>query len=259
MGNCRMPNGFSIEHDVASPDVWESIQKWLSTNMLPSYPEPSTPITATLKTGNNYMTEISSESEHKNELIEVPIPWETGRQMQQRKVAQFGNCNYDYVADIAVACEGDDSNSISHPIPEYIRRVLLRPDKIEDTETYTQCIINLYEAENEIPWHIDHEYFGEKVLVYTFGEERPLLFRKKNNGDNSLDDLEDDDGGRENLGGEGCDSDSYVYSVSYPRHCSMYLLKGGAREIWEHSAPCGLGQRVSITFRSWRGPRECCK
>lgn len=247
-----LPNGFSIEHDVASPDVWESIQTWLSTNKLPSYPEPSAPITSTLKTGSNCITEIS-----KNELIEIPIPWETGTQMQQRKVAQFGNCKYDYLADIAVVCERDDSNSTSHPIPEYIRRVLLHPDKIEESEEYTQCIINLYEAENEIPWHIDHEYFGEKVLVYTFGEERPLLFRKKKDGDNSLDDLKDDDGGRENIGGEKCDS--YVYSISYPRHCSMYLLKGEAREIWEHSVPSGLGQRVSITFRSWRGPPECCK
>ncbi|KAL7465388.1 hypothetical protein ACHAXS_006971 [Conticribra weissflogii] len=236
--NERLPSGFILEHNVASQDVWEAIEKWLSTDMLPSCPAPLAPIAATTKTEKNNVTAEMSNTNEKP-MIKVPIPWETGSQMQHRKIAQFGNCKYDYLADIAVACDGDEFNSTSHPIPEYIRQVLLHPDKIDDSEKYTQCIINLYEGVNEIPWHVDHEYFGERVLVYTFGEERPLLFRKKKKCDNSL--------------------DGYIYAKSYPRHCSMYLLKGEARKEWEHSVPSGLGQRVSITFRSWQGPREFCK
>ncbi|KAL7444112.1 hypothetical protein ACHAXM_009862 [Skeletonema potamos] len=140
--------------------------------------------------------------------------------MQGRQVAQFGSCKYDYIADEAVLCEQ------IIPIPTYIRQTLLSN---EDSEQYTQCIINVYEAQHKIPWHVDHEYFGDKVLVYTFGEERPLLLRKPVS-------IKDE-------------------SLAYPRHSSKYVLQGIARNEWEHSVPSGNGKRVSITFRSWRGAK----
>ena len=102
--------------------------------------------------------------------------------------------------------------------------------------------INVYEAGNKIPWHLDHEFFGSNVLVYTFGEDdRPLLLRRPIVAE-----------ANEDSGGEG---EGYIYSRAYPRHCSKYLLSGPARHVWEHSVPSGKGERVSITFRSWVGPK----
>jgi alkylated DNA repair dioxygenase AlkB len=214
-----IPSGFHLEHETVSNETWEAIQHWLFSNMLPS----------------------SSANNESTKLVHVPIPWESGEQMQGRKVAQFGSCKYDYTADEAVLCEQ------IIPIPTYIREALLSN---EDSEHYTQCIINVYEARNEIPWHLDHEYFGDKVLVYTFGEERPLLLRKpichKDNkciayGSIGLQEPEEE----------------YTFHITraYPRHCSKYILKGVARNEWEHSVPRGNDKRVSITFRSWRGAK----
>jgi len=108
------------------------------------------------------------------------------------------------------------------------------------TQNNTQCIINMYEAENEIPWHLDHELFGPEVLVYTFGEDRPLRLRKMNT---------------EAVRHKTDTDDGYVYTQVYPKHCSKYILSGPARYVWEHSVPSGKSDRVSITFRSWIGSK----
>lgn len=206
-----LPSGFHLEHDAVLTETWEAIHHWLSSNMLPSVANDPT------------------------NLIHVPIPWETGEQMQGRKIAQFGSCKYDYTLDDAVLC----APSTIIPIPTYIRETILAS---EDIEHYTQCIINAYEAQNEIPWHLDHKYFGDKVLVYTFGEERPLLLRKQISfGSIGLQQPEEE----------------YTFHITqaYPRHCSKYILQGSARNEWEHYVPTGSGKRVSITFRSWRGSK----
>ena len=211
-----LPSGFHLQHTIPNT-TWEIIQHWLSTNKLPS-----------------------SSADRKN-LTYVPIPWESGPQMQGRKIAQFGNCRYDYIADTAVLC------AMNNPIPSFIRDSLLGNENDQD---YTQCIINVYDADNEIPWHLDHTYFGDKVLVYTFGEERPLLLRKpiSHRENKSID-----------YGPIGLKQpeDDYSFHIirTYPRHCSKYILEGAARNEWEHSVPSGSDKRVSITFRTWRGAK----
>eukprot|EP00986_Skeletonema_menzelii_P011935 scaffold6320_cov144-Skeletonema_menzelii.AAC.2 len=216
------PRGFHLEHNVVSNETWEVIQHWLSSNMLPASADEPT------------------------NLIQVPIPWETGAQMQGRLIAQFGSCKYDYTVDDAVLC--DQSTTI--PIPTYIREVLLENKDGDDGKHYTQCIINVYEAKNEIPWHLDHNKFGDKVLVYTFGEERPLLLRRPT----SHKDNKSIEYG--SIGLEQPEEEYTFHSTRvYPRHCSKYILQGSARNEWEHSVPNGSGKRVSITFRSWRGTK----
>ena len=101
-----VPSGLSIEHNQVRHEVWENIQHWLSSNMLPS--------------------SISNPTN----LIYVPIPWETGSQMQGRRVAQFGNCRYDYIRDVAVY----EDNS-AHQIPRYIYQTLLRGQAITAKKT----------------------------------------------------------------------------------------------------------------------------
>lgn len=111
----------------------------------------------------------------------------------------------------------------------------------------------MYEADNEIPWHLDHVFFGPEVLVYTFGEERPLLLRKPLNDEECMDD--NGDSITEKMNGNQSENErKYVYTRAFPRHCSKYVLSGPARDVWEHSVPSGKGERVSITFRSWVGP-----
>ena len=63
------PRGFHLEHNAVSNEIWEVIQHWLSSNMLPASADEPT------------------------NLIQVPIPWETGEQMQGRTIAQFGSCS----------------------------------------------------------------------------------------------------------------------------------------------------------------------
>lgn len=214
------PIGLYLEHNAVSNEAWEVIQHWISSNMLPS-----------------------SANEPTN-LFHVPIPWETGEQMQGRTIAQFGSCKYDYTVDDAVLC--DESTML--PIPTYLREVLLTNADGDDKEHYTQCIINVYEAQNEIPWHLDHSKFGDKVLVYTFGEERPLLLRKP---------ISHNDNDSIAFGSIGLQQpeEEYTFHTTrvYPRHCSKYILQGSARSEWEHSVPSGFDKRVSITFRSWKG------
>ena len=233
----NLPDGFSLEHNVVSPKVWATIKNWLSTDSLPS--------------------SATFENHSKHCLLHVPIPWETGNQMQGRKIAQFGNCKYDYIDDVAITC--NDLFDMP-PIPEYILQTLLKNDKRNNQQhQYTQCIINMYEAEHSIPWHLDHEYFGPEVLVYTFGEDRPLLFRKKvvcndrKNADGNNSTVQDE---IENAGDIEAQHEGvrFVHTHAYPRHGSKYILYGLARDLWEHSVPRGRGERVSITFRSWLGP-----
>lgn len=141
----------------------------------------------------------------------TPIPWEIGA--QNRRVAQFG-FRYDYVNDVV------DTVTSTPPIPPQLKELLNVDEK------YSQCIINRYEPDVLIPWHRDDLSFGPTVAVYTFGESRPLLLRRRPQG-----------------GQPGC---SYR---AIPRHCSKYVLSHSARYDWEHKIPPGFAVRVSFTFR----------
>ena len=214
----EIPSGFQLEHNIVPEETWQAIQHWLSTEMLPS-----------------------SANDPAN-LTRVEIPYEIGS--VDRRVAQFGSCKYDYDEDSVIFFD-----SIEYPIPTFIRETLLANEIGGDGEEYTQCIINIYEDENEIPWHVDHKYFGKKILVYTFGASRPLCLRRP---------ISHKDGKSIEYGSIGlqCPQEEYTFQLTqaYPRHCSKYILEGPSRSDWEHSVPSGKGKRVSFTFRTWRGP-----
>lgn len=191
------PCGFSLEHNVVSNEVWENLDSWLQSKRF-----------------------IENGQE-----ISCPVPWqEEGHVMQNRRIAQFG-ARYDYQVDCV------DMSTQTPPIPSFLRKALLDDVALSSsssslTDNFTQCIINDYAtADTVIPWHKDHPDFGPVVLVYTFGDNRPLNFRL----------LEDN---------------VYKYYVAQPRHGSRYILSGPARNDWEYSVPEGKGRRISITFRS---------
>lgn len=137
------------------------------------------------------------------------IAWEIGA--QNRRVAQFG-FRYDYDKDVV------DTTTPTPPIPSKLYKLLNIP------LVYTQCIINTYPPDIFIPWHKDDLQFGDTVLVYCFGEARPLLLRNVSN-------------------------HSLQYTATAP-HCSKYTLTGEARYEWEHMVPTGNDFRVSFTFRT---------
>ena len=99
--------------------------------------------------------------------------------------------------------------------------------------------------------------------MYTFWEDRPLLFRQWIPREEGC----TDDGGMGNPAIVGADmgncasaeneewSATYIYARALPGHCSKYVLSGPARHVWEHSVASGGDERVSITFLIWAGSK----
>jgi hypothetical protein len=173
-------------------------------------------------------------------------------------------------------------------IPDVFHHLLLRPyhDDIitksksgnnsssSSSNEFTQCIVNVYRPSttmavvneskssdpettatitattscSSIPWHVDDPQFGPEIIVFTFGETRPLHMRLKNE-DNSD---ENDNGNDASNETKHSRNDSFSYFTAHPSHRSCYVLSGPARHKWQHSVPSGSGWRVSITFRTLR-------
>lgn len=240
-----LPNGFKLVHNATPLDTWEKIKSYLGLDTGK----------IDLGFGTNFGQKQSEEGK---------IPWEFTPYPQNRIVAQFG-FRYDYEKDIVVV-PGDEKQRYVPKIPALFQEPLLRPLSLDEENNieFSQCIINVYcpidEQKKEhsetkkstssfsglkeedfswsktslgshIPWHVDDLLFGEKILVYTFGETRALKFRLKY--DEGFD-----------------DANNFKYYNAYPPHCSYYLLSGESRYLWEHSVPSGNSWRVSITFRT---------
>jgi hypothetical protein len=139
----EVPDGFSLEHGQVPQDVWANIRRWLSSNMLPSPPS----VGEEQREEQDQASSASAAPDDATDpgLIRVPIPWEAGPQTQGRRIAQFGDRQYDYASDAAAKCADDAS---CPPIPDYLRRTLLIGDDV-DRRRYTQCIINAYDADDD--------------------------------------------------------------------------------------------------------------
>jgi|Transcript_17709 alkylated DNA repair dioxygenase AlkB len=202
------PEGLMVAHNVVPKASWEILERWLNDELVPRW----------LVDGEENQGEPSTCVKTER------IPWKIGG--ENRRVAQFGFL-YDYESGVV-----DTSQPDVPRIPQIVQKLLLNPEISATSQSFTQCIINWYEAETVIPWHTDHEDFGPIILVYTFLEERPLNLRLRQGGENEKKVVE-------------------TYTACL-RHCSRYILSGSSREDWEHSVPSGLARRISITFRSHR-------
>lgn len=209
------PPGFHLEHGVLPESAWGEICEWLCLD---------------LADGENLGIDVS-KTRSRDGTGNIVIPWEASPQDQCRPVAQFGGAKYNYDTDIVVA-----STQANADIPPILKRLLLNnsggneeTNAMIASQEWSQCIINVYGANStsHIPWHFDDPAFGSIVLVYTFGQARPLLMRKG-------------------------DTDDNVYSAQ-PKHLSRYVLSGESRDHWQHSVPAGNDWRVSITFRTLCG------
>lgn len=264
------PNGFSLTTNSVPEQVWEEIKLYLGLD------------TEKQNLGIDLTTCRNNEN--------IYIPWETTPHPQNRLVAQFGfRYNYEKDIVEAPYNTGDESNGdTTGPsvkkrgvprIPQLFHDLLIQPLQKSHGrfDSFTQSIVNVYcptqHHQNElfhnqqkkekqhimmststsgsyIPWHVDNPKFGPRILVYTFGETRPLHMRLKCNhstlqSNSSSNEIVTTNSNEHNVGKE-----SFTYYTAYPPHCSYYVLSEEARHEWEHSVPAGSGWRVSITFRT---------
>lgn len=224
----EVPCGFSLTENAIPEESWLEILKFLRLDL-----------------EKEDLGLMISES-HGYDIIR----WETTPAPQNRPVAQFG-FRYDYGKDVVVlpSDEVNEGVAATPPIPDLFQKLLLEPfleselgRNTMQNESFTQCIINVYIGNNDshIPWHFDDLVFGPRVLVYSFGESRPLKMRKLKNGIVQKD---------EEMQSASTEKD-YDYYIAYPSHCSRYVLSESARYEWQHSVPKGERWRISITFRS---------
>lgn len=267
----RLPDGFFLDPDAVTLNAWHEIQQWLNLDWEDEHlglwsllHEPSSAGSAAAKQHESTTTTTTTNTNTNSSII----PWEWSPSSQARAVAQFG-FRYDYEKSVV------DQLTPTPPIPLLLRRLLLDPLFVKDEEDvpdkssssssswkqilhqhqeeypFTQCIMNAYgsNSQSHIPWHADDAAFGPVILVYTFGEGRPLFLRRctSTNPNHHQPQQQQDDGNINNQ-----KDDSATVTRVVPTHGSRYMLSGPARETWEHCVPTGTGWRVSITFRSAR-------
>ena len=129
------------------------------------------------------------------------------------------------------------------------------PEKPSTETTRTTPTPTTNKSCSSIPWHVDDPQFGPEILVFTFGETRPLHMRLKNedhNGDNDNGNDANTNETKRSNDHDCCNNHGFSYFTAYPSHRSCYVLSGPARDKWQHSVPSGSGWRVSITFRTLR-------
>lgn len=228
------PAGFYHTRNAVSWSAWKEIQQWLNLDL----EDPELGLKEMSNTCNS-----SSER----------IPWEPSPSEQARPVAQFG-FRYNY----GKRCV--DTETPTPPIPTILQRLLLKTTLIDENndsiksllqnQKFTQCIINAYKPNSSlIPWHVDDPQFGPIVLVFIFGETRPLQMRLGLNEASEKQQLQQ----RRVYSTTSSEGNDYVYFMANVQHLDRYILSGDARERWEHSVPVGASWRISITYRTWRG------
>src|SRR5262249_14708398 len=114
------------------------------------------------------------------------------------------------------------------PMPDFLRSLRDVAAQFAGlaSETLEQALVTEYSPGAAIGWHKDRPLFGDVVGVSL---PSPCLFR-----------LRRKDGSRWQR----------ASLTVEPR--SIYLLRGSARETWEHSIPAVDRLRYSVTFRTFR-------
>jgi alkylated DNA repair dioxygenase AlkB len=138
----------------------------------------------------------------------------------KRRVASFG-IRYD-----------DSSRALSTagPIPDFL--LPLRAASADfaelDPEELAHVLVTEYTPGAAIGWHRDRPVFGD-IIGVSFASDCRFRFRRKRG-----------------------DKWERAEQTLQPR--SAYLMRGPAREAWQHSIPPADRLRYSVTFRSLRHP-----
>jgi alkylated DNA repair dioxygenase AlkB len=170
--------------------------------------------------GFRYQADFISADEEQALLAHMPgldfKPFEFQQYVGKRRVIYFG-LRYDFTAGRLGEAE---------PIPAFLLSLRERAAFFAglDPAAIVHVLINEYEPGAPIGWHRDRPQFGD-VLGVSLGASTRFRMRRK-------------DGDR---------WDRRALTVE-PR--SIYLLRGPARTVWEHSLPPAEALRHSITFRT---------
>jgi alkylated DNA repair dioxygenase AlkB len=145
-------------------------------------------------------------------------PFEFQQYLGKRQVVYFGH-RYDYQKGALQAA--DD-------LPDWLAPVRARAAAFAGLAEgrLAQAMITLYDVGAPIGWHRDRPQFAD-VIGISLASACTLRFRRRR--------------------GEGWERASLT---AEPR--SIYLLRGAARDEWQHSIPPVTAKRYSITFRTFR-------
>lgn len=174
--------------------------------------------------GFAYRPELISPAEERQlaeRLGELPFkPFEFQGFLGLRRVVSFG-WRYDF---------NDHAMRQAEPFPEWLVPLRRRAEAFAGLPdgAFEHVLLNEYAPGAPIGWHRDRPQFEDVVGVSLLA---PCTFRFRR---------------KQGAGWE------RINLTVEPR--SAYLLRGPARNAWEHSIPPAKALRYSITFRSLRSP-----
>jgi alkylated DNA repair dioxygenase AlkB len=154
-------------------------------------------------------------------------------QWQRDQVSLFGKT---HVTDRKMALYGNEGHKYNysgktHEALPWIEPLLQLKQLTENLThaTYNACLLNLYHSGNEsMGWHADNERemkVGGSIASWSFGVQRPFVFKHRKSGEKRLIDLEPG---------------------------SLLEMKGETQENWLHQLPKRLrisAPRINVTFR----------
>jgi alkylated DNA repair dioxygenase AlkB len=169
--------------------------------------------------GFRYQDNVVSEADERTfiaEFAHLPFaPFEYHGYVGNRRTVAFG-FTYDF---------STESVREAAPMPDFLVPLAGRFSDIP-ADALVQALVTEYAPGAGIGWHRDRPVYDD-IVGLSFGAACTLRFRKR-------------------------DGASWLrYSLeAAPR--SAYLLRGAARDEWEHSIPAVDQLRYSVTFRSFR-------
>lgn len=170
--------------------------------------------------GLRYEPDFISAAEEQDligQIQRLPLqPFQFGAYEGKRRVASFG-WRYDYTERRLEAAA---------PLPSWLLPLIARIEAVAGSAAIRQVLCTEYDQGVGIGWHRDKPHFDE-VFGLSLASECRLRFRRQN----------------------GAKWERFTLEAQ-PR--SLYMMTGGARQIWEHSIPPVAAPRFSITFRTMR-------
>jgi alkylated DNA repair dioxygenase AlkB len=153
------------------------------------------------------------------EFERLPLtPFQFHGYVGNRRTVSFGY-GYDYNTETLTKAE---------PIPDFLMPLRDAAGRFSGIapEAFVQALVTEYAPGAGIGWHRDRPVYQD-IIALSFGAACTLRFRQR----------------------DGTSWARYSLDVD-PR--SAYLMRGPAREEWEHSIPAMNQLRYSVTFRNFR-------
>ena len=188
------------------------------------FPEATARGGSFLPHGFQYQSELITDTEESAFLASIRKlelhPFEFHGYVGNRRVASFG-FHYDYTQRTVLRAE---------TLPVWLNglrtKVALFAGK--NADDFKQVGINEYSQGAGIGWHRDKPEFGDIVGVSLLSPVKLRLRRQS--------------------------GDAWIRASQVLAPRSVYLLRGDARQVWEHSIPPATELRYSIMFRTVRTP-----